>query len=154
MKTCSKCGKQKPLKDFPKNKTKADGLAYNCKVCQREYIRNHYQKNTDYYLEKSRRRNKKIKLENGTKIIKHLQQHPCIDCGETDPVFLDFDHVRGEKEMSISSMVSRHWSWIKIQKEIEKCDVRCVKCHRLKTFRDVGWWGFEVFKNLACECEG
>ncbi len=152
MKTCSKCRQQKCLDDFPKNKIKADGLAYNCKVCQREYIREHYRQNKDYYLKKARKRNKSVKLDNGRKVIEYLQQHPCVDCGETDPIYLEFDHVRGEKQMNISSMVPS-CSWRRIQEEIVKCEIRCVKCHRLKTFRDIGWWGFTILKEMACECE-
>ena len=35
-KTCSKCGEDKPLTDFHKNKVAKDGLTYHCKECMRE----------------------------------------------------------------------------------------------------------------------
>ncbi len=63
-------------------------------------------------------------------ILHYLQTHPCVDCGESDPVVLDFDHVRGVKVMDISSMVAAGHPWSTIQTEIAKCDVRCSNCHR------------------------
>jgi hypothetical protein len=34
-------------------------------------------------------------------------------------------------------MASKRWA--RVRAEIEKCDVRCVNCHRRKTARDFGW---------------
>lgn len=36
VKRCSRCGKEKPLSEFHKNKTMADGLHYYCKDCVRD----------------------------------------------------------------------------------------------------------------------
>lgn len=58
-----------------------------------------------------------------------------VDCGEKDIVVLEFDHVRGEKKMNISSMVSAYCLKT-IQGEIEKCDIRCANCHRKKTAKE------------------
>ena len=39
--------------------------------------------------------------------VDELKRNPCTDCGNTFPtVAMDFDHVRGEKEASISHLVS------------------------------------------------
>lgn len=54
----------------------------------------------------------------------------CRDCGETDPVVLDFDHVRGKKRCRVSSMVAQGWSLLTIFTEMEKCQLRCANCHR------------------------
>ncbi len=35
-KKCSKCGRELPLSEFPKDKTSKDRLSYWCKSCQRE----------------------------------------------------------------------------------------------------------------------
>jgi hypothetical protein len=64
-----------------------------------------------------------------------LLKHPCIDCGETDPVVLDFDHVRGIKRKAVALMI-KDFSWENIQLEIEKCEVRCANCHRRKTSKE------------------
>lgn len=39
MKRCSKCGTNKEGKEFYKNKSNPDGLAYQCKECSLEYMR-------------------------------------------------------------------------------------------------------------------
>ena len=57
----------------------------------------------------------------------------CVDCGEKDPVVLDFDHVRGEKVDIISHMYAA--ALPRLLNEISKCDVRCANCHRRITAR-------------------
>jgi hypothetical protein len=37
MKKCNKCGEEKPLGEFVKNKNSKDGLANKCKLCYKEY---------------------------------------------------------------------------------------------------------------------
>ncbi len=61
-----------------------------------------------------------------------LKGNPCLDCGKVlHPVAMDFDHVRGEKVNSISSM----WSWgrDRVLAEIDKCELVCANCHRVRT---------------------
>jgi hypothetical protein len=53
-----------------------------------------------------------------------------VDCGETDPDVLDFDHVRGKKVCGISRMVGRGYRLWRIKAEIDKCEVRCANDHR------------------------
>jgi len=74
------------------------------------------------------------------KVMAYLDEHPCVDCGEADPVVLEFDHVRGKKVASVSLMVREVRSWALIEAEIAKCDVRCANCHRRVTARRAGWY--------------
>jgi hypothetical protein len=49
----------------------------------------------------------------------------CVECGETDPLVLQFDHVRGVKSRNVTPTMSLD----DLREEIEKCDVRCANCH-------------------------
>jgi hypothetical protein len=73
-------------------------------------------------------------------LLAQLQLHGCIDCGEKDPVVLEFDHVRGQKTLAISELSKRGNSIAKLEIEISKCEVRCANCHRRKTVKQLGWY--------------
>ena len=61
----------------------------------------------------------------------------CIDCGESDPIVLDFDHQL-DKKFCISRY--RGHGIKALEGEIAKCVVRCSNCHRRKTAKDFGWY--------------
>lgn len=63
----------------------------------------------------------------------YFATHPCVDCGETDPIVLTFDHVRGKKSNDIATMVGSGLSLATIRIEIEKCEIRCYNCHAIRT---------------------
>ena len=67
------------------------------------------------------------------RIFLYLLDHPCVDCGEKDPLVLEFDHVRGEKKREVSKLLCNGYAWKTIRAEIKKCVVRCANCHRHKT---------------------
>lgn len=72
-------------------------------------------------------------------------ENPCTDCGETNPVILEFDHRdSSEKSGTVSEMVITH-SMELIEAEVAKCDVRCANCHRLKTARDFNWRSYQLW---------
>jgi hypothetical protein len=86
-------------------------------------------------------------------VFAYLAHNPCVDCGERDPVLLEFDHRDDvEKVSSISDMIrGGHWSWAKVYREIQKCDVRCVGCHRRRT---VGQRGSYLWMGVTIEGSG
>jgi len=67
-------------------------------------------------------------------IQEYKQSRGCMDCKEDYPYWmLDLDHIR-DKEYNISR-AARHTSDIeKIKIEIEKCEVVCSNCHRVRTY--------------------
>lgn len=142
MKKCSHCKKLLGENQF-NWKIKGFKLSSYCKSCSREYVRNHYKRNRDYYLEKARKRNLDVRKSYFDYIEIYLKSHPCVDCGETDILVLEFDHKnREQKNMDISSLVKRGVSFKKLVEEISKCEVRCANCHRRKTMKESNSWRF------------
>lgn len=137
VKKCSRCKLEKPLEEF-NFKDKIKNLRqYHCRNCSRLYVQSHYQNNRQYYLEKARRRNKRIRTTIKNYLWGYLTVNPCVDCGEKDPIVLEFDHVR-DKSFTISS-IGRDRMFEEVIKEIAKCEVRCANCHRRKTAKQFGW---------------
>jgi hypothetical protein len=66
---------------------------------------------------------------------KELKTQPCTDCGQTFPeCCMDFDHREGtEKAYNLGSMFAHHYSKELIQVELDKCDLVCSNCHRIRT---------------------
>ena len=67
----------------------------------------------------------------------YFRDHPCVDCGETDPIVLEFDHL-GDKSFCIGTGF-RDRNWQSVLDEIAKCDVVCANCHRRRTARRGGF---------------
>ena len=111
------------------------GDRWRCRTCNIEHSKKWYSLKENKVTHIARVAKNKIKRgeEIKTSIIEYLSSHPCVDCEENDIIVLEFDHVRGKKLYNISDMVARDFSWKSIQKEIEKCDIRCANCHKRRT---------------------
>jgi hypothetical protein len=123
-------------------KVKGERRHTTCKECESAYHRDYYLKNKGELGRKAVKRNRVNIQRNKRRVFEYLSKHPCVDCGEPDPVVLDFDHVRGEKSFNVASMISETCSWERIEEEIRKCEVRCANCHRRKTAKEHGWYDF------------
>lgn len=144
---CSTCGEEKPPDAFP-FRNKGKGIRHKiCKQCHSDYRRRHYLENRTTYLRKAKRWNAenrhKRRVTVRRYIIEYLMNNPCVDCGEADPVVLEFDHVRGEKQANVSELVMTYASLETVKAEIAKCEVRCANCHRRRTARQHNAWVIE-----------
>ena len=84
---------------------------------------------------------KRFRLTIRKKLFDFLVAKSCVDCGEGDPVVLDFDHKNPKtKFKSVARMLSGHYSWEKISVEIEKCEIRCANCHRRRSHVQFGYF--------------
>jgi hypothetical protein len=138
MKLCSVCKKTKHEEEFSfRNKEKGKRRSH-CKLCSRLYVKEHYKKNKTYYLDKAKKRNEMVRKGIKQYTWDYLAAHSCVDCGESDPVVLEFDHI-SDKIKAISEMY-RNYSLNAVIAEIKKCDVRCANCHRRKTALRGGWY--------------
>ena len=133
-KRCCRCGEYKELAEF-NFKNRATGVLHTfCRGCQHAWNRAHYQRNKATYIANARRNTAVYQSENLRRLMDYLLKHPCIDCGERDPVVLDFDHRDPSmKRMEVSVLLQRAAGWSTIETEIAKCDVRCANCHRRRT---------------------
>lgn len=133
MKICTKCEVDypAPLENFfNKKRATKDGFQHLCKKCVAEFHKEHYQQRTKYYKNKARKHNKEYRIRNLQYVVDYLKEHPCVDCGERDPIVLEFDHT-DSKDHNVSQMMNH--SLEKLIEEIAKCQVRCANCHRRKT---------------------
>jgi 5-methylcytosine-specific restriction endonuclease McrA len=81
-------------------------------------------------LEQRARKREDIRIE----MFEYLLEHPCIDCGEDDPVVLEFDHRdAADKHFTLGRALAVNPSLERLRAEMAKCDVRCANCHRRKT---------------------
>lgn len=130
---CKKCGFIGEMElDFP---TRSNGYyRYSCKECWKKYQNSRYDEGkSNHYRRDFRNKSRKF-------VYDYLLTHSCVDCGESTPCCLDFDHVKGEKYKTIRDMIAGCYSINNIKIEIEKCEVRCANCHRKKTAKDFDWY--------------
>ena len=106
---------------------------------QREASRRHYAKHRERVIASAKKYSKLARDRTRTHINTHLKANPCVDCGETDLIVLEFDHVTGIKEFIISNAARDGIGIKRLKAEIAKCEVRCANCHRKKTYERSGW---------------
>jgi len=149
LKRCSRCKSEKPKSEFYRNRKKPDGRQNCCIVCQKYYHNSEwYVKNREKRIRDTRERKARLQLENYEKILYLYFAKGCVDCGTKDHRILEFDHVRGTKRKfgrteGVSYMVRNGYKWSTIKREIEKCEVRCRNCHKIKTYKD-----YDYYKNI------
>ena len=93
--------------------------------------------NKQRYIDAAARRKKVLLQERFIFLMAYFDDHPCIDCGETDPIVLEFDHL-GDKKFGIADGI-RNRNWDDVLNEIAKCDVVCANCHRRRTVKRGGF---------------
>ena len=150
LRRCSKCKRDLPLAQFGVKEKKTERLRTWCRECCRTYGREHYSRNKGDYLAR-KKRNERHRVNNRRHRDRRralarsvMEGRSCIDCGESDPRVLEFDHRDGEiKEAEVSRLIaSRRWDMV--DREIAKCDVRCANCHRKRTARQFNWTKFSL----------
>jgi hypothetical protein len=140
LKRCPRCKIDKPSSSFRYRSSAGSRRTSYCRPCERSY-------NRDYYrVRDAQKQNVRVaknavlyRQRNRMRILEYLFTHPCVDCGESDPIVLEFDHVLGQKQGNMSTMVHGDTNWSKIATEIAKCEIRCANCHRQRTFRQFNY---------------
>lgn len=132
MKCCTCCKLTKPLSEFNRNKSRADGLNNICRGCSTERSRRYYVENRELHKATVGARRNAVVAANQTNYLEYLRAHPCCDCGNGDIRVLEADHLHS-KYKNVSEMLSGGCSWSTLLTELEKCDIVCANCHRIRT---------------------
>lgn len=146
-KVCCKCGEEKPVSEFHKDKNSSDGYTYQCKACRNAKYKEYYHANADkmkekrestkeyrkeYYNDPERKlqyRRKYIEREFGIKYEQYdqmleKQKGVCAICGcpETKPnakyLAVDHNHETGLVRGLLCNNCNRALGLLKDNKEI------------------------------------
>jgi len=135
---CGRCQQVRPIDDFAwRRKARGQRDDY-CRPCRADYHHEHYIANRAQYIEDTARRKRGLAEERNLSLIEYFAAHPCVDCGESDPIVLEFDHQR-DKCFNVSAGI-RDRSWQAVLDEIAKCEVVCANCHRRRTAAKRGFY--------------
>lgn len=100
----------------------------------RSYHRHWHANASDEFKARKKRLAQERKERIAESIWTYKSIHPCVDCGENDPIVLEFDHVTEQKNFNISDAVKWGYALKRILAEIELCEIRCANCHRRVTY--------------------
>ncbi len=105
--------------------------------------KNYYKKNST--SGPAKRADKKKRREFLKRFIyDYLKIHPCIDCGISNPIVLEFDHINPEtKTCNISDCVQNTMGFDRLKAEMAKCEIRCANCHRLKSAKTYNYFNYK-----------
>lgn len=138
MRICKDCESNKPESEYYKGSSK--GYSSYCKPCMKIRSRKYWDCKPVEEQRKKRQKAKEKAREKARKFVySFLLKNPCIDCGESNPIVLDFDHLR-DKKFGIAAMIQGNYSVKKIFTEMQKCQVVCSNCHRIRTATRDGHW--------------
>lgn len=134
-KRCPRCDRDLPLEVFDFRDAARTSLQSYCRDCAKAAWRDWYSRDANRELHRllvGKRRRARIKRHR--EIIRSIKQQPCADCGKTfPPEAMDFDHLR-EKRTEVSRLLYVSGT-AALLAEIEKCEVVCANCHRVRTMR-------------------
>lgn len=157
-KPCTGCKETKPVSEFGIRKSSKDGYQWKCKTCRLAeknanrqakrdaglpydsliYQRKHYDRikerreliktNPSTPKKKQEARGVSRRFLDGMKTM-----IPCTDCGiNYPPMSMDWDHLEAEqKKVNVSQGL--HLGFLGILEEIDKCELVCTNCHRIRT---------------------
>lgn len=147
-KTCRVCKSIKLTHEFSKDSYKIDGKSNRCKQCdkerynsRKEYLQQYHQINRERIAITHKLNIKNIITRVRLLVLAYLKEHTCRDCGESNPVLLDFHHIDpSNKYDCVSKLIGSARSWNVVKSEIDKCIVLCANCHRLITSKEQSWY--------------
>lgn len=130
---CCHCHAVRPVTEFGFRNRERRRRQAICRYCKTAYNRDWYRRNRAKQLADVAR-TKTVRRRKSQHLVAELKKRPCTDCHATlPPEAMDFDHVRGVKRGDVSALVNQGSSIVRVRSEIEKCDLVCANCHRVRT---------------------
>lgn len=138
-KVCCRCNERKTIEEFGwKNKGLLIRLAA-CRACRAIETKAQYDANKEKRKKDASARRLLVREANAEKLYDYLLDHPCVECGEGDPLVLEFHHEGPEKNFNVGEMLSTRlvdFNSDKIQFEISLCVILCANCHKRHTHKE------------------
>jgi hypothetical protein len=141
---CSACGTYKSSGEFSFSDEALRSLNSYCRKCHAVYRHAHYLAHKPDYVRRAIAQVKTRREENRRQVLLFYSTHPCVDCGTENLLVLEFDHRDPTQKLTEVAKLMVNRRWPRVRAEIEKCDVRCVNCHRRRTAREFGWAKFST----------
>lgn len=109
-------------------------MAYKNKEDQAAAARRHYDNNKELMKSRAIAHKKALRAEMVPYVRELKETTPCADCGKIFAYWvMDFDHRPGEDKKFDVSKTGSWSSWKVLRAEIDKCDIVCANCHRMRT---------------------
>lgn len=125
-KICTRCKTPKELSEFNKSAYRKEGTRSHCKQCEREQANEFYHKNPEPYRDRAKKSKRKMADHLNAFMLKLKKESGCILCQEKEIACLDFHHVIKGTPVTRSA----NHSYIRFEKELNKCVIVCCNCHR------------------------
>lgn len=127
LKKCTRCKEYKHESQFGFRLGKKQVA---CKQCINDAQKKQYSRNKIYYLDRNRDRRAANR-----KWYQELKSNtPCAKCGVKYPYYvMDYDHKDPTNKKHCIAHMMGH-SKKALQNEINKCELLCANCHRIKTY--------------------
>ena len=130
-KACSTCKSSKPVSDFSRDANRPDGKRSNCKDCARVSKAAWHERHKAADKSKTQIQRAAVK-----EYVTSRKGTPCVDCGSRyHHSLMDFDHIDPSKKRGSVSRVANETHSVRItEEEIDKCELVCCMCHRVRTW--------------------
>jgi hypothetical protein len=142
LRSCGRCHRDLPLTSFNRHPS---GHQWWCRDCYRAYFRARSERHRHQVEAARRDRRKKARAF----VADYLRVQSCTDCGEADPLVLEFHHLQ-EKKGNVADMVRAGSSIRLLRRELGNCRVLCANCHRTRTAESRGSWRLEPVTLDSC----
>jgi len=97
---------------------------------QKVYSRRYYERHKADYLARNAIKRKRI----AEWFAEYKSQNPCVDCKTLYPAYvMDFDHLPGTVKLHHPNQLVNRLSWRALRDELDKCELVCANCHRIRT---------------------